>query len=253
MLNAARWTTAKAGTAVVGVGVSLLQGQIQTGPTTTTFPSVPVIGGRGTFDFASRSGAVTLSILTQNLARTVAVVSVPGQVYVQDDNYLGALGGKSWASFADAPYLKEQSGLNGLAGVYALGDPTVALQLLQYVSGPVTSTSAGTESGLTITDYHSTLDLTKPPLSGPSLIDPQTAKTQGLDKVPVDVWIDSSGRARAIQTAFRVQGVRVIADMFIAHFGPAAPTSAPAASTTADGAKLLGKGQFENLFAGATS
>ena len=154
-------------------------------------------------------------------------------------------GGKPWVEI-DLSQLQHQgqsgSGFNALSEA----DPSQILSLVKQLSGSVTEVGTSDIDGTATTEYQGQIDLAKSP-TGTGFISPQMAQSLGLTDIPVDVWVDGSGRARQVATSFTVIGLTISAQVNLGSFGTPVSVSAPPAADTANGSSLLQGGELGNL------
>ncbi len=147
---------------------------------------------------------------------------VGGTVYIKVPPSLsGSLGGKPWASIS-LSQLANQSGLGSLPGVGTGSDPSQILNFLQGVSSSVTKVGPAEVNGVSTVEYRATIDLSKLAGANPQAghVLSQAANLLHLHSIPLEVFVDSSGRLR-----------RMVLDMSIdlgAVLGPTGSSSAPA-------------------------
>jgi hypothetical protein len=164
----------------------------------------------GAFDFAARSGVLTMDMSSLGLPGgpgRMEVRVVDGVLYMNVGDLLGAagpaatqeLGGKHWFKL-DASALTDRSTPSGL-GALGSGNPTSTLDALRGVSSDVTVLGSDTVRGVDTTHYAVTIDLSKALDRVP--VGERDAATKGLKmlgagSVPAEVWIDGHGCPRKL-------------------------------------------------------
>jgi hypothetical protein len=193
ILAAAAGTTEAAKTADVSVALEL-------GSTPVTV--------QGMADLTTGSADFTADL--SGMIGQVEIRSVAGAVYVKVPSALVAMaGGKPWVE-ADPSTLGALAGgpLGAIPGATSPGNPfdvTAVLNWLRGVSGPITTVSTTeTVHGDPTTHYRTTVDLAKAAAAAPAgaraKLEPAAqAAGQGL---PVDLWVDASGRLRRFEASF---------------------------------------------------
>lgn len=203
------------------------------------------VSGQGLFSFVDKTGEMTLTIpsLGSGSAGTVQVRMIGSELYLDADALSALDGGKPWVE-VDLSQFEQQAegGLGGLAD----GDPTEILGLLQQLAGSVTEVGPQNIDGTPTTEYKGTIDLAGGTTSS-TIISKQLAQTLGLSAVPVEVWVDSAGRARQVATTFTVVGLTVTAQENLGSFGTPVSVSPPPPAQTADGSSLLQNGDLGHL------
>jgi hypothetical protein len=193
ILTAAAGTTEAAKTADVSVVLGL-------GSTPVTV--------QGMTDLTTGSADFTADL--PGMIGQVEIRSVAGVVYVKVPSALIAMaGGKPWVK-ADPSMVGALAGGPIGAGPGAMSpanpfDVTTLLDWLRGVSGPITTVSTTeTVRGDQTTHYRTTVDLAKAAAAAPAgaraRLEPAAqAAGQGL---PVDLWVDASGRLRRFEASF---------------------------------------------------
>lgn len=205
--------------------------------------------GDGAFDYAARRGSFTLDLtaagqslmLTELLDGTSVYVKLPAQVAGQDTSAL--TGGKPW--------LKVDASKLGAGSSLGAGDPSQGLSLLKNLSGPVTAVGPEQVRGTPTTHYATTVDVAKQ--LADSMVDPKVKELlrqsfASAAQVPVDIWVDSAGRARRMVEALTLaasaatggQGAKTTVTTEFYDFGTAVQVQVPPADQVGDGSKLLG-------------
>jgi hypothetical protein len=219
-------------------------------------PLAFAIDATGSFDFADKSGSMTLTLpATQGAGTQSVMIRVIGPtLYLSVPALTAADGGKPWVSVNLSSYLQKQGNGGGALGDLSTGDPTQILGLLQQASGDVTTVGPATVDGVATTHYRGTIDLSKTTPSAPagtSVASPaqlqQLEHAFGLGSLPVDVWVDSQGRARQVQVRLSLLGLTVSVTMNLGDFGAPVSVTAPPSDQTADGSGLLAGGQLGSI------
>jgi len=228
-------------------GVLSLGGSTTSGSTTGKTISLDITG-HGAFSFVNKTGDLTLDIplLGQGSAGTVEIEQVGGQIYVSTPKLTSVDGGKQWVSFTLAGFQQEVGSSDPLISL-ADGNPTATLGLLESLTGTVTEAGKSDIDGVPTTEYQADLNLAHPTTSS-TIISSALAQTLGLSSVPVDVWVDSAGRARQVSTTFSVLGLTVTAQVGLNSFGSPVSVTAPPADEVVPGSALLQGGQLGSVF-----
>lgn len=250
-------------------GTPAIAGLVPAASGTAASPVSFSITGQGAFDFTHRLGQMTITVpATQdNQAGTFELRLVGTDLYFTAPQVASLDGGKPWVHVDASQYLQRQGQSAGPLGGFSDGDPTQVLSMLEQVSGAVTQVGTANVDGVPTTEYQGTIDLTKPSggagggaggTNGSSstrstVVSPQIAQALGLTDIPIDVWIDSVGRARRVQTSFAIFGLTVRAQEGFGSFGSPVTVTAPAPGDVADGTGLLESGQLDNLFGSGSS
>jgi hypothetical protein len=133
-------------------------------------------------------GSITENIGAGGQALTIDARMIGTEMYMQlPAQYVSQMGGKPWLK-ADLSSLVGNSGLNSY-------DPTQILSLLVGETDSITKVGAETVDGQKTTHYEAILDLNKSKAS-PTLTQ-LLAKLEpilGGSTLPIDAWIDSSGK-----------------------------------------------------------
>jgi len=206
------------------------------------------ITGHGLFSFANRVGNLTLDVplLGQGSVGTVQIEQVGGEIYVSTPRLTAVDGGKQWVSFSLPDFQQDVGSSDPLISL-ADGNPSGTLGLLKDLSGTVSQVGKADIDGVPTTEYQAELDLAHPTTSS-TIISSSLAQILGLTSVPVDVWVDSAGRARQLSTTFSVLGLTVTAQLDLTDFGTPVSVTAPAADQVVPGSTLLQGGQLGQVF-----
>ena len=158
-----------------------------------------VLTGKGAVDFANRRGRV----VTNAGGQTIEAVFAGTTVYQHIPAMAAAGGGRDWFK-VDFDTLGEAVGVEGLGNLLQSqsSDPAASLQYLRGASGEVTKVGKEPIRGVDTTWYSTTVDLSRaaaeaPPEVGKTIR--QITEAFGIERIPVEVWIDSSGRARRVR------------------------------------------------------
>jgi len=190
------------------------------------------VSGQGAANLANGDSVFTVD-LPASLGQ-IQVLTTGGTAYVQVPNALTSLtGGKPWASVT--------TGSVGAPGSVSF-DASQLLDSLRSIAGPVTVVGTGdTVHGDPTTHYRATIDLSRLAANAPAAL----GLLNGNRSVPVDVWVDASGRLRRLTASFDASGTRgaslgtvqVTAELW--DFGTDVHVTAPPADQVADGTSLL--------------
>jgi hypothetical protein len=151
--------------------------------------------GSGVADWGQRRTQVTQTVTTPGRAPvSVSEVSDGTDVYLQVPLAARpALGGKPWVRVSLAPYVGSQGGTE---------DPSQILSVLNAQSSSVTKLGSDEIGGVRTVHYRAQLDPTKvAPGAGPAARQmlAQLPALTGSSTLPVDVWIDGTGKARQLR------------------------------------------------------
>lgn len=203
--------------------------------------------GEGAFDFAARTGMLTLDLgsllagttLEARLIGDLAYVGVPPVA-------AGLLGGKKFLRIDLAALGAQNAAFQGLAGST---DPTSGVVALRGAKD-VTKVGAEDVRGEATTHYRGTLDLgvAKAEASGDAAASIDELKTLlSSEEVPFDVWIDGDGRVRrtsmsvdlaaSAQTQNKPVQTKVVTELY--DFGTEVSVTAPPDAEVADGNSFL--------------
>ena len=133
-------------------------------------------------------GALSETITSRSASMTLSARLVGTDLYIElPSQYQDELGGKPWL----------EASLNDLVGKSGLNeyDPSQELRLLSTYADSITPVGTETVDGAATTHYRAVLDMAKSgssPLLRQML--PELEAILGTNKLPVDVWIDSSGK-----------------------------------------------------------
>jgi hypothetical protein len=237
----------------------LLPSSSGTKPTPISF----AITGQGLFDFRAKTGRMTVTVPAAEGSKggTLELRLIGSDLYLSAPQLAGLDGGKPWIHVDVKQYLEKQDQSAGPLGGFSDGDPTQVLSMLRQLSGAVTEVGTANVDGVPTTEYQGTIDLTahsggtsgSAGATGSTVVSPGIAQALGLSDLPVDVWIDSAGRARRVQTSFSIFGLTVMAREGFGSFGTPVTVTAPRADQVADGSSLLRSGQLDNLFGTSTT
>lgn len=216
------------------------------------------VTGTGAFDFAQKTGRITLTTPASGTspARTIEIRIIGNDLYLNAPELLALDGGKPWVHVDTSSYRQDQGQNAGALGGFQDGDPGQVLTLLQRLGAQVTDVGPADIGGVATTHYRGSVDLTSPSTSGSSTgngaFGRGLAKLFGFGAVPVDVWVDSDGRARQVQVTLSLFGVAVSAQEDFSDFGTPVVVDAPPAGQVADGSALLQSGMLKNLLGHST-
>jgi hypothetical protein len=232
--------TVRAGSARVALDVSF-----------TTAGTPNTITGDGLADLANRRASITLDI--GSLASSLGTSSV--ETYLSADGIFVKLpgglatGAKPWVKL-NLSTLANQAGINlGSLGQLQSADPSQALEFLKGAVGDMKKVGSEDVRGASTTHYRGTLDLQQ--ASSSVSADARSAVQQaiaslGTSTIPVDVWIDGSGRMRRMKFSVDPDGSgptppgTVQFEMF--DFGVKADVQPPPPDQVTDLSSLLGGG-----------
>lgn len=209
------------------------------------------ITGHGLFDFTNKKGELTLnlpSLGSGKPATTFDIREIGTDLYLSSPSLSAIDGNKLWVHVNTSAYEQKLGQSDGPLGGFSTGDPSQVLGLLKNLTGNVTDVGTADINGTPTTEYQATIDLIGTGSSTSStILSKQFAQALGLSNIPVDVWIDSAGRARQLKTSFSLFGLTVFALEGIGSFGTPVSVSAPPPDQTTDGTSLLNGGQLGNL------
>ncbi len=208
------------------------------------------LSGDGVVDFAGQRSSITMHAptgenLEERLLANTAYVKLPPRLVAADPR----LAGKSWLK-SDLSRAKNATlgfGVSGSAG----SDPTQVLRLLSNVADRVDNLGADTVRGAPATHYQAQLDLDKiAAKSGAIAAQVKSIETLlGGKTFPVDVWVDSEGRAVRLTFKFPPKPVaspppgqpQIMVDATEEwyDFGTPVTVQTPPAGQVLDGAALL--------------
>jgi hypothetical protein len=207
------------------------------------------VTGHGLYSFAQKTGEMNLTIPSSASGGSTATVQIRiigSDLYLNEPQLSALDGGKPWVHVDLSQFEQQESENDGGIGALSDGDPSQILGLLQQLGTSVTEVGTADIDGVPTTEYQGQIDLTKTS-TGSTIISSQMAQSLGLTNIPVDVWVDSAGRARQVSTSFTVLGLDVKAQVNLGSFGTPVSVSAPPADQTADGSSLLQTGKLSNL------
>lgn len=246
-------STESASSAAIAISVSV-NGTLSLGGSSSGSTGTPIslsVTGQGLYSFGQKTGELALTIpsLGQGSAGTVKIDEIGDELYLSNPRLSSLDGGTPWVE-VDLSALQQSQSSNPV-GALADSNPTQILSLLQELGASVTEVGTSDIDGVPTTEYQGDLNLTGN--SGGSsnsatIISPQLAQLLGLSDIPVDVWVDSAGRARQISTSFTVVGLTVQAQADLSDFGAPVSVAAPPSDEVADGSSLLQGGQLGSLF-----
>lgn len=241
-------TTESAGSAAITVTVSIT-GTPKIGASASGQPLDLSITGQGDYSFAQKTGQFSLTVPAagRGSATTLQFREIGDDLYLSTPSLAAIDGGKPWVHVSLSQYEQSQGQSTGPAGALSTGDPTQVLQLLHQLGGSVTEVGSADIGGTPTTEYQGEIDLTSSS-TGSTIVGQQLAQGLGLQNIPVDVWVDGSGRARQVETSFTVLGLTVKAQEQLGSFGTAVSVTAPPADQVADGSGLLQNGKLGSIF-----
>jgi hypothetical protein len=228
-------TTAQAGSAEFGLAGSI----------STAGQTIP-INGSGAIDMKSNAMRMSMSFPVANFGTLQMEELLSGTtVYVKFPDQLAARlpGGKAWMKM-DLEKLGKSQGIDFKQALQSnQNNPSDMLQALKSVGN---SHVVGNEDigGDPTTHYAATIDLSA---AADKIPDSQTADQlkqleaqSGLSSMPVDVWIDRSGRVR--RESVKLSSNQFSMDMTIEYtkFGATVDTTPPPDDQVLDASSLLG-------------
>lgn len=242
-------TTESAGSAAISVAVSVTGTPRLGNAAASGQPLNLSITGRGVYSFAQKIGqfSVTIPATGKSAASTIEFRTIGDDLYLSTPRLTTVDGGKPWVHVSLSQFEQNSGQTSGPAGALSTGDPAQVLQLLHQLGGSVTQVGTAQIGGVPTTEYQGQIDLTSG-TTGSTIVSQQFAQALGLQNIPVDVWIDDSGRARQVETSFTVLGLTIKAQEQIGSFGTGVSVTAPPADQVADGTALLQGGQLGNIF-----
>ena len=219
-------TTTGAGTAEFGID----------GHVTAAGQSVS-LDGSGVIDLKNDRVRMSMSVPIPGLGTTKTDGLLDGkELYLRMPGVLSMLG-KSWVKV-------DVAGLAKSAGVDAKqANPSDLLGALKAV-GSSQKLGSETVGGVTTTHYRATIDpkqaLDKIPDAKSAGVLKQMLGTSGLGTIPLDVWVDGSGRVRRESIKFSAAGMSADLKVDFKNFGVPVDTTPPAADQVLDARSLLG-------------
>lgn len=182
----------------VAEGTASLSQRLKITPAGGAGASPVVLTAKGSIDFARGRG----TIVTDFGEEAVEAVFAGGTTYGRLPALAGEGGGRGWFRIG-ADSLGQAVGVEGLGNLVQSqsSDPSAALQYLRGVTGAVQKVGRERIRGVDTTWYETTVDLARaadraPKEAGRAIR--QISETFAVDRVPVEVWIDSRGRARRL-------------------------------------------------------
>jgi len=242
-------TTESAGSAAITVAVSVTGTPKLGNAAASGQPLNLSITGQGVYSFAQKTGqfSVTIPAAGKSPASTIQFRTIGNDLYLSTPRLTAVDGGKPWVHLSLSQFEQSAGQSSGPVGALSSGDPTQVLQLLHQLGGSVTQGPSAEIGGVSTTEYQGRIDLTSG-TTGSTVVSQQLAQALGLQNIPVDIWIDGSGRARQVETSFSVLGLTIKAQEQIGSFGTGVSVTAPPADQVADGSSLLQSGQLGNIF-----
>ena len=232
--EAANVTTA-AGTAEFGIA----------GNVTAAGQSIP-IKGNGAIDMKNQRMRMSMSIPVPGFGSMQTDALFDGNVlymHLPDALAQKIPLGKSWMKL-DVAALAKKSGVDlGQLSQANQGNPADMVQALKAVGS---SRNLGSENigGVATTHYRATID---PKKALEQIPDKQSAGmlkqmlgTSGVSTIPLDVWIDRSGRVRRESIKFSAAGTSMDMTISFTRFGVPVDTTPPPADQVLDAGALLG-------------
>ena len=243
--------TESASSAAIDITVSV-NGTPSLGGSSSAKPVSASVTGHGVFSFADKTGEMTFTASSpgSSSSGSVQVRKIGDQLYVSSPRLPSLDGGKSWVVVNVNDFQKAQGQNGGPFGSLSDGDPTQILGLLQRIGASVTEVGTSDIDGVPTTEYRAQIDLAGSGTGSSAVISSQEAQALGLSTIPVDLWVDSAGRARQVSTSFSVIGLTIKATVGFGSFGTPVSVSAPPSSEVADGSSLLSNGQLGSLLGG---
>jgi hypothetical protein len=214
-----------------------------------------VLTGEGEFDYAAQKGRLTYDLSDlfaaagQDIGSEPAEIVVDGTVFYMKFPALSSLlpGAKEWIKF-DLATLGKESGFD-LAQLQQLnqGDPAATLEYLR-ATGDVEEVGQEDLDGVETTHYRATVDVDKAieqaPAESRAALQAQIdqLKAAGLEKLPIDVWIDGDGLPRKFTYDVTVdtngQKVRTVVEMELTDYGVEVEVTPPPADQVTDFSEL---------------
>lgn len=235
LVRSARDTTAKAGSARIGMTVE---------------GSGMAMTASGVFAMDGKRGSLTMRTTVAGQSVEMEMRTVGDVVYLKMPPELGAP--TPWMSVD----LKRAAATNDLAALSQMqaNDPTQSLAYLQGIADDVRETGKETLRGAETTRYEGTVDFAK---AGELQSDPRVrqaianiAEQLGGQTAPVTVWIDTDGLVRKLVQSFdlsKADGGDSLGTMTstieLYDFGAPVEVSAPPKRQVTDGTALLGGGR----------
>lgn len=184
--------------ATVAEGTARITQRLVLSPPAGTDATEVVITGKGAIDFARQRGTMTTTVDGQSVEGVFAGTAV----YQRLPDLAAAGRGREWFKL-DLDSVGADLGVEGLGNLIQSQstDPTASLQHLRGATGPVEKIGKERIRGTDTTWYGSTVDLRKAADAAPDATAStirQFIEVFGIRQVPVEVWVDSEGRARRV-------------------------------------------------------
>jgi len=232
--NAAQ-TTAQAGSAEFGLA----------GSVTAAGQTIP-LKGNGVIDLKNQRARMNFAMTMPGLGEMDIEELMNGTtMYMRFPAQLAQRlpGGKQWVK-VDLQALGKASGVDMKQLMQAgQNNPTDVLEALRAVGS---SRKVGDENigGAPTTHYAATIDLAKAASTIPDKQQQESVKqlfaSSGLQSIPVDVWVDRSGRVRRESVKFSAGGNALDMTMDFTRFGVPVDTTPPPDDQVMDMSALLG-------------
>lgn len=182
----------------------------------------------GSGDEKLTDGKLSAMNMTEELGSvgSLQLIIVGDKVYVKLPSSLNK-SGKPWqlvTANSSNPVLKQlATTLSSIRNSASLGSTAA------FAAAAKSVTPKGSEqtNGTTATHYSVVVDVTKLPASYPGKT---TLVQAGLNKLPVELWIDSKGRPVKVTEELAVQGQRVSTEIDVSKYNAPVTISAPPAS-----------------------
>ncbi len=204
------------------------------------------VSGQGVYSFVQKAGQFTFDTRGQGTSSTLDIREIGNELYLSSPRLAALDGGKPWVQVDLSQYEEQESQDTGPVGALSTGDPSALLNVLRQV-GTVSELGSVDIDGVPTTEYQAQIDLLSG-TTGSTIISRQLAQALGLQNLPIDVWVDSAGRARQVATSFSVVGLTIKGQESLGSFGTPVSVTAPPAGQVADGSGLLQNGQLGDLF-----
>jgi hypothetical protein len=210
--------------------------------TVTTHGQRVALNGNGAVDLRTQRARVSLGVPLPVIGTQHTDAILDGSsVYVHLPAFL--TGGKPWVK-ADLGEIGKHFGIDPKELQQSTGaSPAALLKTLESVGG---AKRIGPDriAGVSTTHYRATIDPKKaleelPSGANASALQQMLAKS-GLSSIPMDVWIDGSGRVKRESIRFSATGTAADLTLTFNHFGVSVDTTPPAADQVMDAAALLG-------------
>jgi hypothetical protein len=183
--------------------------QITPGTSESSNDTFPEVHADGAFDFQAHQGTFTFALAGQ----TIQAVLIGTVMYENVPQLSAVTGAKPWLKL-DFNTIGQAVGIGGLGNLVQSqsSDPSAGLAFLRGASGAITTVGHEKVRGVDTTHYRMTVELAKAAEQSP--VAQQATIRQVIDKlgiasIPVDAWIDGSGRVRRLHQLIDYSGAKL--------------------------------------------